>query len=83
VFDDFANVMEGRVAPILPADVVRAAELAGSLSKSEARDLIHLAVMRRLGLSRIVSSDKRFDAVAGVKRLDPARFEDWRDSVIG
>lgn len=34
-----------------------------------ARDAIHLAVMRRAGVERILSFDRGFDAVPGVERL--------------
>ena len=35
-----------------------------------ARDLVHLAVMRRLGVSRIVTTDTDFDGLAEVEVLD-------------
>lgn len=38
----------------------------GALS---ARDAIHVAVMRREGIARILSFDRGFDAVPGVERL--------------
>lgn len=37
----------------------------------KARDLIHVAVMRRHGLTRVISTDRHFDQVAGIERLDP------------
>jgi predicted nucleic acid-binding protein len=48
----------------------------------EARDLIHFAVMRRFGVTRIISADRGFDGVPGIERLDPKRLAEWRDSVI-
>ena len=36
-------------------------------------DSVHVAVMRRLGISEIVSADTDFDRVNGIKRLDPLR----------
>lgn len=69
------------VAPLLAEDILLAAsypELAGL----QARDRIHLAVMERLGISRIVSTDRAFDAARGVTRLDPADFATWKSLVF-
>jgi predicted nucleic acid-binding protein len=73
--------MAGRIEPMFAIDVEVAGALAHNLAGLSARDLVHLAVIRRLGVTRIVSSDKGFDGVPDVERLDPARFEEWRDSV--
>jgi predicted nucleic acid-binding protein len=82
VFDRFAILMKGRIAPMPDRDVELAGSLVNEMPRLQARDLIHLAVMRRLGATRIVSSDRGFDAVPGVERLDPARFDEWRDTVV-
>lgn len=37
----------------------------------KARDLIHAAVMANQGLTRIISTDRHFDQIAGIVRLDP------------
>lgn len=36
-----------------------------------ARDLVHVAVMKNNGLDDIISTDKRFDLVERITRLDP------------
>ena len=36
-----------------------------------ARDLLHVAVMQKNGLSRIISTDAHFDLIAGITRLQP------------
>lgn len=36
-----------------------------------ARDLIHVAVMQNNDIQHIISTDKHFDKIAGIKRLDP------------
>jgi uncharacterized protein len=36
-----------------------------------ARDLVHVAVMQRNGLTEIISTDRHFDLVGGIVRLDP------------
>ena len=42
-------------------------------TKLDPRDALHLASMRELGLSSIVSEDKDFDGVAGLERLTAAQ----------
>lgn len=75
--------MEGRVEPVLVDDVRMAALLADEEAGVASRDLLHMAVMRRLGVDRIVSVDRDFDRIAGVERLDPAAFDSWMTSVGG
>lgn len=36
-----------------------------------ARDLIHVAVMRNNGLTEVLSTDRHYDVVAGIRRVDP------------
>ena len=82
VFERFATLMAGRTAAMLRRDVLLAAEAATAMPlKLSARDLINLAVMRRLGVTRVVSADRGFDPVPDVERLDPARIDEWRASV--
>ena len=38
------------------------------------RDLIHVAVMNRMGISDIISADKDFDEVEGIRRHDPLEW---------
>jgi hypothetical protein len=80
-FGTFAEVMQGRIESVLALDVITAATLVGDHPQLSARDLIHLAVMRRLGVTRIVSADRGFDGIAHVARLDPARLDEWRATV--
>jgi predicted nucleic acid-binding protein len=81
MFDEFANLMRDRTEPILSKDVELAADFSISLPGREARDLIHLAVMHRLGVTQIISADRGFEGIDGIERLDPARLDQWRDSV--
>lgn len=46
------------------------------------RDLLHAAVMERLGIRRVISADTGFDRLPEVQRLDPARLGDWIRSVV-
>ena len=67
--------------PVLPEDVLDAARMDASPGL-QARDLVHLATMRRLGLNIIVSSDRAFDQVAGIERLDPLDFQSWQERIF-
>jgi uncharacterized protein len=78
VFRAFATLTAGRIAPVLDTDVARAATLADAYPRLSARDLLHVAVMQRLGATHIASADRDFDAVSGIRRLDPARLAAWR-----
>jgi len=78
---DFAELMRGRVHPLVSEDVELAVELATEHRGLEARDVVHLAVMRRLSVKRIVSADRGFDRVPDIERLDPAQLDDWRETV--
>ena len=73
--------MHGRIEPVYAEDVLLAARLADSHQGISARDLVHAAVMQRLGVDRIISVDTDFDRLPNVTRLDPARLEEWADSV--
>jgi predicted nucleic acid-binding protein len=41
----------------------------GACGSAQARDAVHLAVMRRHGVRRILSFDAGFDAEPGIERL--------------
>ena len=83
VFHDFAQVMAGRVEAIYPPDVQRAADLADGNLGLSARDLLHAAVMSRLGVNRVVTADRGFDGLPWVERLDPVQLETWRATALG
>ena len=75
--EDFGTVMRDRVAPLLADDVLTATRLADTHPRLSARDLVHLAVLRRVGAGSIITADADFDAVDGVIRLDPADVARW------
>jgi predicted nucleic acid-binding protein len=81
VFETFLEAMRGRIAPMLVQDVELAASLVTRHPRLSARDAIHAAVMQRLGITRIATTDGGFQGVPGIERLDPARIDEWRDSV--
>ena len=67
-FDVLLGVVD-EVFPIEQADVERAKEIALGVARLSARDAIHTAVMERHGSSEILTFDRGFDAVPGVRRL--------------
>jgi predicted nucleic acid-binding protein len=56
------------VYPMEREDVVLAAEMVRG-TRLSARDAIHVAVMRRRGIERILSFDRGFDGVEGIERI--------------
>ncbi len=77
VLQEFAEIMHDRIEPVYEEDMVLASSLADLHPEVSARDLVHAAVMQRLGVYRIISSDADFDRLPGVTRLDPAGVETW------
>ncbi len=64
-------------APVLPithAVARRLPDLIARYPGLAARDLIHVATCQHEGISEIVSPDRGFDMVAGMRRLDPTEF---------
>ena len=82
VLHAFAEAMDGRVEPVLAEDILAASRLADRHPGVSARDLVHTAVMQRLGASRIISADSDFDQLAGIDRLDPAHVGEWESSIL-
>lgn len=58
-----------QVASIEHADVHRARELAMRQPGLSARDVLHVAVMNRLGCRRVMSFDSGFDLMVGLERI--------------
>lgn len=80
-FHHFADLMRERVEPVDAADVEQAARLGDEYPELGARELLHAAVMRRLGVRRLVSADAGFDRLSGLERLDPVNVEEWLDNL--
>jgi predicted nucleic acid-binding protein len=57
------------IHPIELDDVARARRLVEAASRLSARDAVHLAVMQRHGITRILSFDTGFDGIVGVERI--------------
>lgn len=82
VVHSFDEVLSGQVESVHAEDIIAAANLADHHQGISARDLVHAAVMQRLGLSRIVSTDADFDRIEGIERLDPVRIDEWEGSLL-
>ena len=57
------------IHPIEVEDVTRARRLIATAPALSARDAIHLAVMQRRGISRILTFDAGFEGIIGVERI--------------
>ncbi|HEY8692022.1 MAG TPA: type II toxin-antitoxin system VapC family toxin [Chloroflexota bacterium] len=75
---DFADLMHGRIEPTFTEDVVRAGDLAMEYAGLSARDCVHLAIMERVGCHSVVTADRGFERVAGMRRLHPRDLSSWR-----
>jgi predicted nucleic acid-binding protein len=67
-FDALLGVVD-EVLPVGAADVQRAKEIVLGKRKLSARDALHLAVMERGGIEKIMSFDTGFDGCPGVTRV--------------
>ena len=82
VVKGFAEVMHDRIEPVYAEDIGAAADLADRYQTVSARDLVHAAVMNRIGIDHIVSSDTDFDLLPGIVRLDPSDVGEWADCLL-
>ena len=62
------------VVPITHALMRRTPLLAGRYPSLSARDVVHVATCIHEGITDIVSTDRAFDQVTEVRRIDPAAF---------
>ena len=83
VLREFAEVMRDRIEPVYGEDIHLAARLADRHPGVSSRDLVHAAVMHRVGADRIISVDADFDRLPDLTRLAPSDVEAWGDSVLG
>jgi uncharacterized protein len=62
------------VLPVSEGNTARALELLLKYGRLSVRDAIHIATMEAKGLRLLVSTDKDFDGVNEVQRIDPRHF---------
>jgi predicted nucleic acid-binding protein len=66
------GALRGVTDEVLPVELVDVEEARGTLRAHptlSARDALHIAIMKRHGISRIISFDSGFDAVDGIERI--------------
>ena len=73
VFADFESLIPTFLG-IKPADLLLARDLLSRHSKINPRDALHAAVMKNNKIVTIISADRDFDGIPGVKRKDPSEF---------
>lgn len=66
--DVLAGVVDN-VLPIEAVDVTNARDVLLSRARLSARDALHVAVMKRHGIERVMSFDAGFDAVGWIERV--------------
>jgi predicted nucleic acid-binding protein len=81
VVENFAVLMHGRVEPVTADDVRQAVVQVDQYVGLSARDLLHVAIMKRLAILHIVTADRDFDRVLDITRLDPADLATWQHLV--
>ena len=69
-FDALLGVVDV-VHPVELDDVARARRLVAGSDHMTARDAIHIAIMQRREIDRILTFDEDFDSVAGIERVRP------------
>jgi predicted nucleic acid-binding protein len=67
-FDALLGVVDD-VLPVERGDVERARDVLLGRWSLSARDALHVAVMERHGIDRILSFDHAFDAIGGLERM--------------
>lgn len=75
--------LDDRVLEVRGEDVRKAGDLALVHLELQTRDLIHLAIMQRVGSAYVVSADRAFDGIEGITRLDPVGVDEWQSLVTG
>lgn len=70
VFETFARTIPV-IYPVFLGDMLKAKELLHKHDDIRPRDALHAAVMLNRGLDTIVSYDRHFDHIPGIKRVEP------------
>ena len=68
VFDALLRIVD-HVYPVEAADIERVKTLLMGLTPLSARDAVHVAIMQRYDILRIMSFDAGFDQVPGLERV--------------
>ncbi len=73
LFDSFLKIMEGYILSVTPDDIILARELSQQYINTglSPRDLIHAAVMLNNGINQIITTDKDFKKIEGIRVIVP------------
>ena len=71
-----------RVEPTHAEDILSAAGLADQHAGVSPQDLVHVAVMLRLGVDQVISAARDFDRLPCVTRLDHILIGEWSGSIL-
>ncbi len=69
-FDALTGVVD-EIFPVEAADVERAKEIVYGTERLSSRDALHIAIMERYKVEKIMSFDEGFDGYTGVERVVP------------
>lgn len=75
IFDKFQTLMGDGILLVTMRDVGLARALVDEYPALSPRDLIHVAVMIHHEIRHILSTDRSFDTVEGITRIDPSEFK--------
>lgn len=64
-----------QILPVLESDLDRAYTILREQPLISVRDAIHAATMLHNGLHTIISTDRHFDVIPGITRIDPHTFQ--------
>ncbi len=69
IFDLFARIMQSSILPVRQRDIMQARLLAENeaVCKLSPRDLVHLAIMLNNDIRHILTTDRGFSAMPGIK----------------
>lgn len=63
----------GEVLPVALRDIRRACDIKDRLGTAvRSRDAVHAATMLNHGVTHLIGNDRHFDAIEGIRRVDPA-----------
>ena len=63
-----------RILPVRESDTARALQLLMENPSLAPRDAVHVATMEAAGVKRILSTDRDFDGLKEIERIDPRHF---------
>jgi predicted nucleic acid-binding protein len=70
------------ILPVTSADITAALTLHLAHPTLQTRDVMHLATMSRHGIQTIITADRHFDVVEGLRRVDPAGWNALRPNAV-